>query len=36
MERAPPLLFGAFDRHNVGYLLLPHIAAARIPGIEPI
>lgn len=26
------LLFGAFDRHNFGDLLLPHIAAALLPG----
>lgn len=28
------LLFGAFDRHNFGDLLFPHIAAALLPGRE--
>lgn len=28
----PVLLFGAFDRHNFGDLLFPHIAAALLPG----
>jgi len=28
----PWILFGAFDRHNVGDLLLPHVAAALLPG----
>lgn len=28
----PLLLFGAFDRHNFGDLLFPHIAAALLPG----
>lgn len=27
-ERIPTLLFGAFDRHNFGDLLFPHVAAA--------
>ena len=36
MEKAPTILYGAFDRHNFGDLLFPHIAAALIPGIEPI
>ncbi|MEW6705281.1 MAG: polysaccharide pyruvyl transferase family protein [Pseudomonadota bacterium] len=32
---APPVvLFGAFDRHNFGDLLFPHIAAALLPGRE--
>ncbi|WP_090309447.1 hypothetical protein [Pseudomonas linyingensis] len=31
---APTLLFGAFDRHNFGDLLFPHIAAALLPGRE--
>ncbi len=31
MQR-PLILFGAFDRHNFGDLLLPHIAAALLPG----
>lgn len=30
--RAPTILFGAFDRHNFGDLLFPHIAAALLPG----
>lgn len=31
----PPLvLFGAFDRHNLGDLLFPHLLAARHPGRE--
>jgi len=29
---APTILFGAFDRHNVGDLLFPHITAALLPG----
>lgn len=33
---APTLLFGAFDRHNFGDLLFPHIATALLPGIRPI
>jgi len=28
----PTVLFGAFDRHNFGDLLFPHIAAALLPG----
>jgi len=28
----PIILFGAFDRHNLGDLLFPHIAAALLPG----
>lgn len=28
----PIILFGAFDRHNFGDLLFPHIAAALLPG----
>lgn len=32
---APPvILFGAFDRHNFGDLLLAHVAAALLPGRE--
>ena len=27
----PTILFGAFDRHNFGDLLFPHIAAALLP-----
>ena len=29
---APTVLLGAFDRHNFGDLLLPHIVAALLPG----
>ncbi|MBS1186382.1 MAG: hypothetical protein H6R04_400 [Burkholderiaceae bacterium] len=29
---APLILFGAFDRHNFGDLLFPHVAAALLPG----
>lgn len=32
----PVILFGAFDRHNFGDLLFPHVAAAMLPGHEPI
>ncbi|MDP1654738.1 MAG: polysaccharide pyruvyl transferase family protein [Hylemonella sp.] len=32
----PLILFGAFDRHNFGDLLLPHIAAALLPERELI
>ncbi len=28
----PPVLFGAFDRHNFGDLLFPHLLAALLPG----
>ena len=28
----PTILFGAFDRHNFGDLLFPHIASALLPG----
>jgi hypothetical protein len=31
---APVILFGAFDRHNVGDLLFPHLAAAQLAGRE--
>jgi hypothetical protein len=31
-DRIPLVLFGAFDRHNFGDLLFPHIAAALTPG----
>ena len=27
----PTLIFGAFDRHNFGDLLFPHVAAALLP-----
>ena len=30
--RTPIILFGAFDRHNFGDLLFPHIAADLLPG----
>ena len=33
---APTILFGAFDRHNFGDLLFPHIAAALLPDANPI
>lgn len=32
----PLILFGAFDRHNLGDLLFPHIAASLLPGRELI
>ncbi len=32
----PLILFGAFDRHNFGDLLFPHLAAALLPGRELI
>ena len=34
--RGPVILFGAFDRHNFGDLLFPHVAAALLPGCAPI
>lgn len=34
--RIPTVLFGAFDRHNFGDLLFPHVAAAMLPAREPI
>ncbi|TXL64842.1 polysaccharide pyruvyl transferase family protein [Zeimonas arvi] len=34
MQRPPTILFGAFDRHNLGDLLFPHVAAALLPGRE--
>lgn len=36
MPRRPTttVLFGAFDRHNFGDLLFPHVAAALLPGRE--
>lgn len=37
MPGLPPLLlFGAFDRHNFGDLLFPHLAAAQSPGRQLI
>ncbi|MCL4764192.1 MAG: polysaccharide pyruvyl transferase family protein [Burkholderiales bacterium] len=30
----PVILFGAFDRHNLGDMLFPHVAAALLPGRE--
>lgn len=35
-SRAPVIVFGAFDRHNFGDLLFPHIAAALMPDRELI
>ncbi|WP_137895242.1 polysaccharide pyruvyl transferase family protein [Ramlibacter sp. 2FC] len=32
--KPPLLLFGAFDRHNFGDLLFPHVAATLLPGRE--
>jgi len=32
--RRPIILFGAFDRHNLGDLLFPHIAGALLPGTD--
>lgn len=32
----PTILFGAFDRHNFGDLLFPHIAAALLDGRHPL
>jgi hypothetical protein len=29
---SPPVLFGAFDRHNFGDMLFPHLLAALLPG----
>lgn len=34
MQRRPTTLFGAFDRHNLGDLLFPHVVAALLPGRE--
>lgn len=34
--RTPVVLFGAFDRHNLGDLLFAHIAAALLPGKDLI
>lgn len=31
---SPVILFGAFDRHNLGDLLFPHVLAALLPGRE--
>jgi len=31
-DTPPPLLFGAFDRHNFGDLLFPHLMTALLPG----
>ena len=33
-ERIPLILFGAFDRHNFGDLLFPHVAAASLSARE--
>lgn len=32
----PVILFGAFDRHNFGDMLFPHVVAAMLPDREPI
>lgn len=32
---APLILFGAFDRHNLGDLLFPHIISALLPEAQP-
>jgi hypothetical protein len=32
----PVILFGAFDRHNLGDLLFPHVASALLPGRDLI
>ena len=34
--RRPVILFGAFDRHNFGDLLFPHVASALLPGQDPV
>lgn len=34
MQGPPTILFGAFDRHNFGDLLFPHVAAALLPDRE--
>lgn len=34
--RRPLILFGAFDRHNFGDLLFPHVCAALLPARTPI
>ena len=34
IARRPIILFGAFDRHNLGDLLFPHIAGALLPGTD--
>ena len=34
--KAPTILLGAFDRHNFGDLLFPHLAAALLPGCQLI
>ncbi len=33
--KAPLILFGAFDRHNLGDLLFPHIISALLPEAQP-
>ena len=30
----PVILYGAFDRHNLGDMLFPHVVAALMPGRE--
>lgn len=34
--KPPLILFGAFDRHNLGDLLFPHIVAALLPERQPV
>jgi hypothetical protein len=34
--RAPVILFGAFDRHNFGDLLFPHVTLAMLGKDEPV
>jgi hypothetical protein len=36
MSRADTVVFGAFDRHNLGDLLLAHVVAARLPPPAPL
>lgn len=36
MTTPPTILFGAFDRHNFGDLLFPHVATALLPGRQLI
>lgn len=37
LQMKPPLiLFGAFDRHNLGDLLFPHIVAELLPERQPV
>ncbi|NWG74557.1 MAG: polysaccharide pyruvyl transferase family protein, partial [Rubrivivax sp.] len=36
MAPSPVVVFGAFDRHNLGDLLFAHLAQALLPGEELI